>query len=151
MSEQSCKKTFLWRGFLLSLDHVFPKCSIRSLRAPQEKLRGSAREAQGLRKRRVQTRSFLSSLRSPFTTATQMYRAVFSVRTELLRSNETDLKKHKLRNRESDNLFSFGDHPNFEQYKALSGVYLCRISFFFQPEIFKHFQVPNRACILTIK
>ena len=61
------------------LDQGFPKCSVRSPRAMQEKLRGSAREGQKLRKQRVQTRSFLSGSRSPFHNGnTNVQRSVFS-------------------------------------------------------------------------
>ena len=69
-----------------------------------------------------------------FTTAIQMYSSVFSVRTELIRSNEIDLEKHKLRERERRRLF-FGDHPNFGQYNAFSGVIYVGFPSFFQPDL----------------
>ena len=49
-------------------------------------------------------------------------------------------------------LFFFGDHPNFGQYNTSSGViYVGFPSFHPDFEIFKHFLVPNRACILAVE
>ena len=72
-----------------AIDKGFPKCSVRSPRASQEKLRGSANEE-------YKQEVFYPAPRVLFTMAIPMYRAVFSGRTELLRSNEIDLEKHEL-------------------------------------------------------
>ena len=73
--------------------------------------------------------------------AIQMYTAVFLVHTELLRSNEIDLEKHKLR--------VFLDHRNFGQYNAFSGVIYVQFPSFLQPDfeylnIFK-FQIEHAS------
>ena len=75
------------------LEHGFPKCSVRSPRASQEKLRGSANKE-------YKQEALYPARGALFTMAIQMYSAKFLVRTELLRSNEIDLKKHKLEERE---------------------------------------------------
>ena len=76
-----------------TLDQGFPKCPVRGPRAPQKKLSGSANEE-------YKQEAFYLAREVLFTTAKQMYSAVFSVCTELFRSNEIDLKKHKFRERE---------------------------------------------------
>ena len=75
-----------------TLTHDFPKFSVRSPRAPQEKPWVSANEE-------YKQEAFYPARGALFTMVIQMYSAVFSVRTELLRSNEIDLEKHKLRER----------------------------------------------------
>ena len=89
--------------------------------------------------------------------AVQIYSgAVFSVSTELLRSNDMKLISKSInyeRKRGNDLFIFFWNHPNFEQYNAAySGVIYVGFPSFFQPdfEIFEH-QVTNRACILAIK
>ena len=106
--------------------------------ATREKLRGFANEE-------YKQEAFNPVCGALVTMAIQKYSAVFSVRNKLLRSNEIDLKKPKLR-----------EAMTFFLFRSIQRVlrrYLRRISFFIQPDfqIFKDFQVPNRACILAIK
>ena len=61
---------------------------------------GSVREAQGSANEKYKQEAFYPARGTLFTMAIQMYCAVLSVRTELLRSNKIDLEKHKLRERE---------------------------------------------------
>ena len=61
---------------------------------------GSVREAQGSANEKYKQEAFYPARGAFFTMAIQMYCAVLSVRTELLRFNKIDLEKHKLRERE---------------------------------------------------
>ena len=57
-------------------------------------------EPQGFASQEYKQEAFYPASGAIFTIAIQMYSAVFSVPTEPFRSNEFDLKKHKLRERE---------------------------------------------------
>ena len=87
-------------------------------------------EPQGSANEDYKQEAFYPARGALFTTAVQMYSALFSVRTELLRSNKLISKSI---NYESERGVLFRAHPNFGQYNAFSGVFYVGFPSFFSP------------------
>ena len=118
------RKTFLRLSTKCgALTHGFPKCSVRSPRASQEKLKGSANKRLFIR------------FAEPFSQWQYKFTAqCFQCVQSYFDPMKLILKSIEFRERERRCLF-FEDHPNFGQYSPLSGVVYIGFSSFFSPTL----------------